>query len=110
MQLESGWQDTVIDPDGAQFLDPAQQIDPNDVVTITTTDQGRIIATRTGSEVLTINPGVDETVQVNAGDGGITVINTRNRDLVLVNLDTHEAVAIVPANQNITLSVVKKSL
>jgi hypothetical protein len=109
LQLESGWQDAVIDPDQAQFLDPAQQVDPGDVVTITTSDHEGAIVARTGTEVITIDPGTGETVEVNAQDSAITVTNTSGRDLVVVNQDTHEAVAVVPANQEITLGVVKRS-
>jgi len=60
--------------------------------------------------MLTIDTGVDEMVQVNPeGGSGMTVINTSARALVVVNPATHEAVAVIPANQEVTLSVVKKS-
>ena len=51
--------------DQSQFLDPAQQVNPGDVVIITTIDHERVIVTRTGTELITIDTGVDETVQVN---------------------------------------------
>jgi hypothetical protein len=110
LQIQSEWREAVIDPDEAQLLDPAQQVDPGEVVAITTTGSERVIITKTGTEVLTIDPGTDEMVQVNPeGSSGVTVINTTGRALVVVNPATHEAVAVIPANQEVTVSVVKKS-
>jgi len=86
------------------------EVDPGEVVTVTTTGPERVIITKTGTEMLTIDTGVDEMVQVNPeGGSGMTVINTSARALVVVNPATHEAVAVIPANQEVTLSVVKKS-
>jgi hypothetical protein len=52
----------VIDSDQAQFLDPAQQVDPASVATITTDDHQDAIVAGPGTEVLTVDPGADETL------------------------------------------------
>ena len=108
LQVESGWQDAIIAPDQAQFPDPAQQVDPGTVLTIDTGQEGPV-TTGTGTDVVTIDPGVDSTVEVGTQVSGITVSNASGRDLVVVNSGTHEAVTVVPADQQVTLNVVKKA-
>jgi len=95
LQLFTGWQDAIIDPDQALFVDGSQQVDPETVVEVPGTDQGQVIVTTTTTNIVTIDPGTDGTVQVTTDGGGVTVINTTSRAVVVVNQDTHEAVAVI---------------
>jgi hypothetical protein len=104
-----GWQAAIVDPDRAQLVDPAQQVDPGGVVPVTTGDARRVVVTTPRTEVVTIATGIDETVQVDTSVGEVTVINTTSRDVVVVDSRTHRAVGMIPANREVSLRVVKTS-
>jgi hypothetical protein len=108
LQLLTGWQDAIIDPDQALFVDGSQQVDPSTVVEVPTTDPGAVIVTTTTTNVLTINPGTDGIVQVGLDTSGVTVINTTSRAIVVVDQSTHEAVALIPANAQVVVGVTKR--
>jgi hypothetical protein len=108
LQLLTDWQDAVIDPDQALFVDGSQQVDPSTVIDVPTTDSGRVIVTRATTNVVTIDPGTDGTVQVGTDNDGVTVINTTSRAVVVVDESTHEAVALIPANAQAVVGVAKR--
>jgi hypothetical protein len=78
-------------------------------VAVTTGDLGRVVVTTPRTEVVTIETGIDETVQVDTPGGGAAVINTTSRDIVVVDPRTHRAVGMIPANQEVSLRLVKTS-
>jgi hypothetical protein len=104
---DMGWQAGIVDPDRAELLDPAQQVDPDTVVPVTTGDRGRVVVTTPRTEVVTIETGVDETVEIVSSGGDVTVTNTTSRDLVVVDPRTHRAVGVIPADREVSLRVVK---
>ena len=108
LQLLTGWQDAIIDPDQALFVDGSQQVDPSTVIEVPTTDPGTVIVTTTTTNVLTIDPGTDGIVQVGIDISGVTVINTTSRAIVVVDQSTHEAVALIPANAQVAVGVAKR--
>jgi hypothetical protein len=108
LQAENGWQDAIIASGQAQLSDPAQQVNSSTVLTIDTGQDGTV-TTGSGTEVVTVDPGVDSTVQVGTQVGGITIANASRRDLMIVNSGTHEAVTLVPADQQVTLNVVQRA-
>jgi hypothetical protein len=108
LQLLTGWEDAIIDPDQALFVDGSQQVDPSTVVEVPTTDPDTVIVTTNTTNVLTIDPGTDGIVQVGVDNSGVTVINTTSRAIVVVDQSTHEAVALIPANAQVSVGVAKR--
>jgi hypothetical protein len=108
LQLLTGWQDAIIDPDQALFVDGSQQVDPSTVIEVPSTDSGRVIVTTTTTNIVTIDPGNDGTVQVGTDNSGVTVINTTSRAIIVVDQSTHEAVALIPANAQVVVGVAKR--
>jgi hypothetical protein len=79
------WQEELLDPDQALLVDPHQELALDEVVVVPRGDHQPVVVSPRRFAVVTVPTGVDETVVLNRSDGGVTIVNSTDHDLVVVN-------------------------